>query len=100
MDRVPEVWMRLSAYERDLLLVVASNEPVGFPTLWAAVRGVNGRESKNYCQFSIDNLRNDGLLRRPDSASGRDGAATYALTDAGRERVEAVQALLWDVATS
>lgn len=101
MPDTPDDWLALSAYQRDILLVVAINEPITFPDLWSAVGGVTGRTSENYCQQVVGRLRGEGLLERETMGyQSLDSAATYCLTDAGRERVESMQALLWDVATA
>jgi len=99
VTQVPPEWLDLSVYQRDVLLTVRCNQPIGFDALFEAVGGVKGRTSENYCQQVLDGLRADGLLAR-DPGHGYGVSAAYRLTDAGEARVDAMQELLWTVATA
>lgn len=92
--------MRLPTYQRDVLLAAKINEPVAHPDLRAAVGGIEGRTGRSHFETVLSDLREAGLLAHESRGGGPGNPAVYRLTDAGRERVEALQGLLWDVATS
>jgi len=98
MTDLPAAWMDLNRSERDVLLAVAINEPVEFAPLWAAVGGADARAEK-YLQSTIDDLRGRGLIARERLPADR-RKRRYRLTDAGRDRVDRLQELLWAVATA
>lgn len=101
MDRLPPDWIELPMYHRDVLLALAAHGPLGYDALWTAVGEVHGRGSKSYLRQVLSTLESEGLIERTARGDGGPHAtAEYALSAAGRERVEALQALLWDVATA
>lgn len=99
-DKLPAAWVTLSTRQRDILLATKINEPVTYPDLRVAVAGDADEIPDRTFERVLARLREKGLLEHKSRGGGPGNPATYTLTDAGRERVEAIQGLLWDVATA